>query len=64
MRLLNFQLAIPTYFTTVPLELEFADVVEVPPTELLEDFLVKIGGLMILSLDDDDRLLGSAASMS
>lgn len=47
-----------------PLELEFADVVDVPVTELLDDFFVRIGGLMMLSLDDEDLLLGSAASMS
>lgn len=40
------------------------DVVDVPPTELLEDFFVKIGGLIMLSLDDDDLLLGSVASIS
>lgn len=37
--------------------------VDIPPTELLEPFLIKIGGLIMLSLDDDDLLLGSAASM-
>lgn len=52
------------YLTTCPLELELDDVVEVPPTELLDAFFVRIGGLMMLSLDDDERLLGSAASMS
>lgn len=36
----------------------------VPITELLDPFFVKSGGLMILSLDDDERLLGSVASMS
>lgn len=43
---------------------ELGDVVDVPLTELLEDFFVKIGGLMMLSLDDDDLLLGSVASIS
>lgn len=40
------------------------DVVDTPDTELLDDFFVSSGGLMMLSLDDEDRLLGSAASMS
>jgi len=43
---------------------ECEELVEVPPTELLEDFFMRIGGLMMLSLDDDERLLGSAASIS
>lgn len=47
-----------------PLGLEDAEVIDEPPTELLDDFFVRIGGLMMLSLDEEDLLLGSAASMS
>lgn len=46
------------------MELAVEDVVDIPPTELLEDFFVRIGGLMMLSLDDEDLLLGSVASIS
>lgn len=53
-----------THLITCPLEFEFDDVVDVPPTELLDAFFVNMGGLIILSLDDDDLLLGSVPSMS
>lgn len=54
-----------TYLITGPEGVVLVDdVVEVQPTELLEFFFVKIGGLMILSLDDDDLLLGSIFSIS